>query len=84
MTLNVDGQHSLIKESIAQLSADNMTAHSLLGLQECFTGSNRCISRYRYCTSNEIKTKVYFSSLSKFMVVTGLKLLCNSCKLFPI
>ena len=60
MTLNVDGQDMLIKGTITQLSADNMAAHSLLDLQECFTGANRCISRYCYCTSNEIQTKVCF------------------------
>ena len=57
----VDGKEELLQGTIAQLSADNKAAHSLLGLQECFYGANVCISRYCFCTSTDIQEKVSFS-----------------------
>ena len=67
VSIQIDCREVLIQGTIAQLSADNKAANSILGLQECFFGANRCISRYCYCTSTDIQSKVIVSNAVKFL-----------------
>ena len=58
LKIKIGQAHVKLKGTIAQMSLDNLAAHSILGFTEKFSGSNTYVSRYCLCTGNDIQKKV--------------------------
>nr|CAB3263318.1 uncharacterized protein LOC108950651 [Phallusia mammillata] len=53
----INGQKVTLKGSIAQISLDNLAAHSLFGFTEKFSGHTTYVSRYCLCQGADIQNK---------------------------